>query len=338
MLARLPVGRLVAGGVVLLAGALFLLWIVPSPDYLYVPNAAKPLDGRVKVEGGREPGGPGDIYYVDVTVRRATWLEHALAFARPEGATLVSSAQVVPRGSSFAEQRKQELAEMDRSEQVAAAVALRRAGYDVVTRLTGVLVEAVAQDAPAARVLRDGDLIVSVDGTPVLRARELRTRIGRHEPGDVVSLGIRRAGSVRTVAVRTVHDPADPRRPVIGIRVAQGASVRLPISVSIDLGGVGGPSAGLPFALDVLEQLGHDVDHGLKVAATGELDLDGSVGPIGGVKQKTIGARRAGVDVFLVPAGENANEARRYARGLRVVAVESFQQALRALATLGARA
>jgi PDZ domain-containing protein len=134
-----------------------------------------------------------------------------------------------------------------------------------------------------------------------------------------------------------VHDPADPSRPLIGIRVAQGAAVKLPIDVSIDLGGVGGPSAGLPFALDVLEQLGHDVDHGLKVAATGEIDLDGSVGPIGGVKQKTIGARRAGVDVFLVPAGENAAEARRYASGLRIVPVESFQQALRKLATLAPR-
>jgi len=100
---------------------------------------------------------------------------------------------------------------------------------------------------------------------------------------------------------------------------------------------VGGPSAGLPFALDVYEQLGHRIDKGLKIAATGELDLDGSVGPIGGVKQKTFGARAAGVDVFLVPAGDNAVEARRYAGGLRIIPVESFQQALHALATLPAR-
>ena len=79
---------------------------------------------------------------------------------------------------------------------------------------------------------------------------------------------------------------------------------------------------------------GRDVDHGNRVAATGELELDGSVAPIGGAEQKAIGARRAGVDVLLVPAGDNARDARRGADGLRIIPVDSFQQALRALATL----
>jgi PDZ domain-containing protein len=97
---------------------------------------------------------------------------------------------------------------------------------------------------------------------------------------------------------------------------------------------VGGPSAGLAFALDLMEELGRDVDHGNRVAVTGALELDGTVGEIGGVKQKTIGVERAGIKVFLVPAGDNAAEARRYADGIRIVPVTSFQQALRTLATL----
>ena len=101
--------------------------------------------------------------------------------------------------------------------------------------------------------------------------------------------------------------------------------------VSIDADGVGGPSAGLAFALGVLEKLGRNVDRGHKIAATGEIFLNGAVGPIGGIKQKTIGAREAGVDAFLVPAGENARDARKYAHGLRIIPVKSFQQALRAL-------
>ena len=88
----------------------------------------------------------------------------------------------------------------------------------------------------------------------------------------------------------------------------------------------------------MVEELGHDITRGYKVAATGELDVDGSVSPIGGVKQKAIGVRRAGVDVFLVPAGDNAKEARKYAGPVKVIPVESFQQALRALATLPAKA
>ena len=109
--------------------------------------------------------------------------------------------------------------------------------------------------------------------------------------------------------------------------------MELPIDVDIDLGRVGGPSAGLPFALEIARQLGRDVTNGCRIAATGALALDGTVIPIGGIKQKTIGARRADVDYFLVPAGENAEDAQENADGLEVIPVESFQQALRKLAT-----
>ena len=106
--------------------------------------------------------------------------------------------------------------------------------------------------------------------------------------------------------------------------------------IRIDAQGIGGPSAGLAFALDILQELGRNVTHGHDIAATGELTLNGQVLPIGGVKQKTLGARRAHVDAFLVPAGDNAREARRYADGLRIIPVENVQQALRSLATMSA--
>ncbi|HSF03626.1 MAG TPA: S16 family serine protease, partial [Solirubrobacterales bacterium] len=158
--------------------------------------------------------------------------------------------------------------------------------------------------------------------------------VSKAEPGDQISLRIRRGQESRSLSVRTVPAPDEPQRPVIGIQVAQAADIHLPREVDIDLGAVGGPSAGLAFSLEILEQLGRDVDRGYRVAATGWIELDGSVTPVGGLKQKTFGAREADADVFLVPAGDNAAEARRYADGLRVIPVESFQQALRKLATL----
>jgi Lon-like protease len=136
------------------------------------------------------------------------------------------------------------------------------------------------------------------------------------------------------IEVGTIASPSEGGRPIVGIQVEQSADIQLPIDVDIDLAGVGGPSAGLAFALDIVEELRGNVDDGLKVAATGEIELDGDVLPIGGVKQKVIGAQRSGADVFLVPAGDNAAEARRHAGDLRIIPVESFGQALRALATL----
>ena len=113
------------------------LWLFPSRDYLYVPDAAQPVAGKVNVQGEKPESGPGAIYYVDVRVRRATWAERLVAFLRPDGATLVNGNQVVPPGSSFEERRDEGLAEMARSEQIAAAVALKEAGLRRQCRPTG---------------------------------------------------------------------------------------------------------------------------------------------------------------------------------------------------------
>ena len=150
--------------------------------------------------------------------------------------------------------------------------------------------------------------------------------------GRPLLLVVKRGDKRVEVSIRPVRGPQGT--PMIGVIISQAADIQLPIRVKIDTDNVGGPSAGLAFALDLLEELGRDVDHGNRIAVTGALELDGTVGEVGGVKQKTVGVERAGIKVFLVPAGDNAAEARRYADGIRIVPVTSFQQALRSLATL----
>jgi PDZ domain-containing protein len=223
---------------------------------------------------------------------------------------------------------------MKTSQEVAAAVALRALGKKVTTTENGALVSEVKPGFPAAHGLRPTDVIVAVDGKPVRKTDDLRRLITAHPPGTTIRLGVRGAKGIREVDLKTIADPHNPKRAVIGVIVLQASQAKLPIPVRIDTGSIGGPSAGLAFALDVLEELGHRVDRGYKVAATGEIFLDGAIGPIGGVRQKIFGARQAGVDIMLVPAGDNAAIARRYAGHVRVIAVKSFRQALRALATL----
>jgi len=188
--------------------------------------------------------------------------------------------------------------------------------------------------APAAGKIFPTDVVVSANGTKVRGPADLRHAIESVKPGTKVRLVVRRGSELVPVTVGTVADPHDPKRSIIGVFVTPAATIKLPFPVSIDAGNVGGPSAGLAFALDVLQRLGRNVTHGRRVAATGEIGLDGSVAPVGGIEQKTIGVRNSGIHVFLVPAGENAAEARRYAHGLRIVPVKSFRQALRRLATL----
>jgi PDZ domain-containing protein len=327
----------IGAGLVIAAVVLGAAWLLPSDSYLLLPDRAKPLEEKVRVQGEKDAG-PGGIYYVDVIVRKATLLEELVSALRPEGADIVPEQALVPPGTTFGERRRQNLRQMDRSEEVAAAVALRELGYDVDAKPEGALVVAVAEDAPAVGKLEATEVIVAVDGSPVRTPDDLRRLIATHEPGDTVRLRVRAGGTTRIEEVATVESTDEPGRPIVGIVVEQFADIKLPVSVEIDLGGVGGPSAGLAFALDVVEEVRGDVDRGLRVAVTGELELDGGVAPIGGVKQKVIGARRSGADVFLVPAGDNAVEARRHAGDLRIIPVESFGQALRVLATLPRKA
>ncbi len=309
-------------------------WIWPSSDYIFLPDKARPVAPLVTVKGGKDPTGPGGIYYDAVIVRRAKVFEQLFHFVH-SGETLVPADVVNPPGANDRQTRTVDLREMARSQDIAAAVALQYLGYKVTLRPTGALVAEVASGSPAEKAgVQPTDVIVAVDGKPVKAKEDLTRLLGPHHPGDRVKLTLRSGSGLREVTAKMVSDPQDPKRAIIGVLVEQAAQFKLPIPVSIDAGQIGGPSAGLAFALDVLVELGHRVDRGYKIAATGELAPDGSVLPIGGVKQKMLGVRRAGVDVFLVPAGDNAKEARKYAGPVKVIPVESFRQALQALATL----
>ena len=324
-------GLLVALGLAGIVAAV-VLWALPADDFVFEPGNAKPLADRVQVEGGRTPA-DGDVYYVDVFVRRTTRLEDLFPFLLPEGTRVIPEVELLPPGTTEADRDRQTADDMQRSERIASAVALRALGYDVRVTPHGALVVSVVQDVPAAKELDAGDVIVAVDGVDVRTPEELRAQVAKRKPGDAIELTVRRGGKTVTVRTRTIAAPDDPKSPRIGVLVDQEADIKLPFDIDIDLGRVGGPSAGLAFALEIARMLGRDVTKGCRIAATGELALDGSVLPVGGLEQKTIGARETDVDAFLVPSGENAREARSHADGLEIIPVDSFQQALRELTT-----
>ena len=329
MLRLFSPARLAVAGLIVAAAA-FAVWVFPTDSYIFLPNEAHPVAPLVEVQGGKDPK-DGGIYFVDVLVRKATVLERVWPGSR-EGATIVPADQVKPPGVSESERRREELQEMKMSQQVAAAVALRSLGYKVVATPIGARIEFADPEAPAGGKLLRGDVVTAVDGKRTRGPSGLRAAIRAAGTSRDLRLTVKRGSKTLETTVRA--ERGTDGRPVIGVIVSQAASIKLPRKVQIDTGNVGGPSAGLAFALDVLEELGRDVDQGNRVAVTGAIELDGRVGEIGGVKQKTIGVERAGIKVFLVPAGDNAREARRYARNLRIIPVRTFQQALRELATL----
>lgn len=308
------------------------LYGIPSDHYLVLPDRARPADPLVSVPGEKEgETSAGGIYMVDVLVRKASLLERAFP-GIAEGSSLVPAEQVNPVGVSDEQRRQSSLNEMSRSQQIAAAVALRSLGRKVTIEPNGVEVTLVQPDFPAEGKLEVGDVIVRANGSET-RTREELLRVMREvEPGKEVQLVVDRGDTRKEVTVGTRAAPEDPKRAVFGVQIEQSANIELPVAVKIEAENIGGPSAGLAFALDIVDELGRDLDRGKTVVATGAIRLDGKVDPIGGIQQKTIGARQAGADLFLVPDA-NAAEARRYADGLPIVAVSNFEEALSALAT-----
>ena len=327
-------GRLLVAGLLLLV-VVAALWLVPSNDIIFLPDPAHPVAPLISVAGGHNQHDGGGIYFVDIRERKASILEKLLG-GMHDGASLYPASEILGPGVTSAEQRSIDAAEMKTSQNIAAAVALRTLGRKVSTVAAGALIYGVEPGLPAAGHLRPTDVIVAIDRTRVGAPADVTKVMEGKPPGTLISFTVRRGHGTKTIALHTVPDVAGSRRGIVGVLLTQALNIRLPLRVSIDANGVGGPSAGLAFALGVLEKLGRNVDGGHKIAATGEISLNGNVGSIGGIKQKTIGAREAGVDAFLVPAGENARDARKYAHGLRIIPVKSFQQALHALATLPA--
>ena len=316
---------------VIVAGTAAALTFIPSDHYIVLPDRAQPTDPLVDVPGEQGGTGGGGIYMVDVRIGRANLLERLFPGIR-EGAQLLPERVINPEGVSDTQRRRSSLNEMSHSQLVAITVALRELGREVDIEPVGAEVVLVQPGAPADGELEVGDVIVAAQGVDVTSTGDLRRAMSDLAPGDDASFTVERGDDAPTeVTLPTRESEQEPGRAVVGVQVQDAEDFRFPLDIEIDAGSIGGPSAGLAFALDIVDELGDDVDRGRTVVATGELTLEGDVLPIGGVKQKVIGARRAGADVFLVP-DRNATDAREVAEGLEIVAVSDFDEALSALA------
>jgi PDZ domain-containing protein len=314
---------------VVVAG-LALTWI-PSDHYIVLPDKARPTDPLVEIPGEKDDAGDIGIYMVDVRVGRASLLERIFPWIH-EGATLVPERVLNPEGVSDRQRRRSSLNDMSRSQLIAITVALEELGEDVQVTRAGAEVVLVQPGSPADGVLQVGDVIVEANGEEITSPDDLRSAFDEVEAGDKVAITVERDGKPVELTVGTRASQEEPGRAIVGVQVQGAEDFEFPVDIVIDAGGIGGPSAGLAFALDIVDELGDDIDLGRTIVATGELDLDGNVRPIGGVKQKAIGARNAGADIFLVPDG-NFAEARDAVDGLNVIPVSTLQEALSVLAT-----
>jgi PDZ domain-containing protein len=278
-----------------------------------------PTDGALDFTTVRVVGGPGAK--VTVWDLLDAWVRSDEEIFRED--------EFFPPGVTDKQVEQQNAAEMSDSQQEAIAVALKATGQKVGQH---VAIGAVAPDAPSAALLKPGDVIVSADGKAITDPDVLRTVITGHKAGEPVVLDLLRDGKPMQVAAQTRSSNG---RTTLGVFL--GTTFDFPFKVSIDAGDVGGPSAGTMFALGVYDVLTPgSLTGGQKIAGTGTIDYTGAVGPIGGIRQKLVGARDSGARWFLAPSSNCDEVVGHVPDGLRVVKISTFDEARSAVEAIGA--
>ncbi|WP_438352600.1 YlbL family protein [Microbacterium sp. CJ88] len=262
--------------------------------------------------------------------RTPSWLELASAWFDPSRAVLPMEA-VFPAGQTTEQRNQQSATDMVDSQKEATAAALTELGYAVPSHLT---VYSIVDGSAATGILQKGDIVRAADGTPVTDAAGLRAIVNGKQ-GAPVDVTIERAGQEQTVSITPQESTAADGTKTWLVGVTLLTDFSFPIDVTIQLNDVGGPSAGMMFALGIIDTLTPgSLTGGQKVAGTGTITADGTVGPIGGIRQKLYGAAGAGASWFLAPAA-NCNEVVGHVpSGLRVFSVQKLGDALTALQTI----
>lgn len=331
--------RIKAGlaAVPLLAVMWILAAVVPLPYVTYYPGPTLDVLGDresgepiVRVDGHRtyEPGGHLSLttIYVDPPERR-------VGLIRLMGAWLDPDAAVYPRSAVYApdvtDEQDHEMSAilMVSSQDAAVAAALTELGYDLPAV---VQVYNVEEGMPAAGKVQFGDQIVSVDGTKIDDPEQVSTLVRAKPAGTDMEWVLRRGGKDVTVTLAAEESDGAAR-----VGITPGPGYQFPFDVNVDPGGgIGGPSAGLVFALAIYDNLTPgDLTGGQKVAGTGEITSSGVVRPIGGAQQKVAAARDQGNDLFLVPSA-NCDSLRGIDPGdMEVVSVATLHDAIDALKT-----
>ena len=298
--------------------------------------------GKVQEVPSRVTISDADIYPPESEIALVTVLvSQRLTIWQRIGAEFESGVDIEPEqtftgGGTRKELRRLNDLRMDTSQHTAIVVALEHLGYEIPRYASGVIVSETMSGTPAAELLERGDVIVGIEGVPAGDLKDLAEVLASHSAGQTVALDVERAGDgpVETVELELIESPDEPDRALIGVGARGRIDVgELPVEINIDSGSIGGPSAGLALTLGIIDLLTPgELTGQRKVAATGTISFDGSVGAIGEVDQKAIAAERAGVDLFLVPF-PNLRDALNHVSGdMQVVGVETLQEALDALA------
>jgi PDZ domain-containing protein len=310
--------------------------LVPTNNGLEAPGFAVPVESMVEVPALRRYPAAGSFLMTTVFPQTPITLGEWVYGQFSPVVKIVPPEQIVPFNTTPQALVHQQYQMLEQSETSAIVVGLRLAGYEVKIKGQGARIVSILPDSLAKDVLQIGDIILGLNGSPVTTTSELINQVRLQNQQPAVQVQIERSSHKLDISVSLMPSSAPNKPPQLGITVeSAGFDVQLPFPVKIvPQKVVGGPSAGLMFALAVYNAVTPgDLTGGWKIAGTGSIDFDGTVGPIGGVQQKVAGAESAGAVYFLSPP-ENYEDACVVARQIKVVKVATAEQAIQFLHAL----
>lgn len=275
-----------------------------------------------------------DLLTVSVVGNREqtpSWSELLWAWLDPAEA-IASLDSVFPANQTTQESEAESTAMMEQSQQDAVAAALIELGYEFPEHI---YIQEVSKNKPSSGKLVAGDYITAIDGKAPTSIDNMRDLINEFDQSATVKVSVVRDGRDLDFDIKPIKNSDD--RWVLGIFV--GTKFDFPVSVELQLSDIGGPSGGMMFALGIYDQLTPGaITGGQHIAGTGTIDVDGTVGPIGGIRQKLYGAQRAGAKYFLAPI-DNCNEVVGHIpSGLKVFSIRNFKEAVSAVKAIGNKA
>ncbi len=322
-------------------------WPINVPYFALSPGPVNDVTEFISVDDPAEE--TGDLFFLTVSLKDVNLIEYLAAWLNDE-VDLSPRETIRPAGVSPTQLRAQNLSLMEQSKQNAVFVALSELGYEVTFEGTGALVTGIIPESAAASVLKVNDVIIEVNGSRVEFSTDAVDLIAGFLPGDTIDLSINRttdSGELQrldlsiTLGVFRSEDGDgnvvdDEDRGMVGVLLANApTNIVFPVVVTIDSQNIGGPSAGLMFTLEIINQLTEaDLTGGRRIAGTGTINQDGTVGPVGGVRQKIFGAINVGAEYVLVPALNYLDAVDAAGDDIVVVRVETVDDALLFLETL----
>lgn len=272
--------------------------LVVLPYYAIGPGPPREIQPLIRVEGSQTYPSSGKLIMTTIRYRRLTAAAAVLAWLDPEQA-VVEQDVLFPAGESPEEEERRSISQMDTSKIDATAVALRRTSGYPRERGRGALIRQVVEGCSADAKLYPGDVVRRINDRPIARAADASDAIESIPPGDALTFVVRPLGEQTTERVRLVRTPCGgSQEPLVGVSMLD----TFPFEVTIESGDIGGPSAGLMYALGVYDLLTPgDLTGDRVIAGTGTIDPAGVVGPIGGIEEKVLAAGKAKAQVLLVP-------------------------------------